>query len=273
MKVLFYTLIAIVILIITSFVFYSIDRNPCENQPETYGLVASNMGISDWVLICTSLFLGACALFVPYLAEILKRKLFSPKIEISFQLLPPFCHRTWLCSRQAQIKEAVYYFRFLVINEGRSRANNCEILLENLWDYDASHTPKLLLNFSPVRMAWSGNQSEQFVNINPKRKMYCDIGHVSSTEYQHKYEKERFVDVRGCSGDDLRFMLELPQYFYSQPNCLAPGRYILQIGFYSENAGDQKIFFDISWSGKWQDTEEKIFKEIVIKTTSRPKSV
>ncbi len=233
------------------------------------------MQISDWVLIGCTLLLGICALFVPYLAEIVKRKLFSPNIEIGFQLLPPFCHKTWLGSRlsiQPRMKEPVYYFRFLVINEGKSRANNCEICLENLWNYDASQTPRLHPNFSPVNMAWSGNHTKSFVNINPERRMYVDIGHISSTEYQKKYEKEKFIDVREDSGDGLRFMLELPRYFYSQPNCLAAGRYILQIGFYSENAKNQKVYFDISWTGKWQDKEDEMFKEIVIKRTSKPKN-
>ena len=103
--------------------------------------------------------------------------------------------------------------------------------------------------------------------------MYCDIGHISSKEYQEKHEKKEFINVREDSGDGLRFMLELPQYFYSQPNCLAAGRYILQIGVYSENAKNQKVYFDISWTGKWRDKENEMFKEIVIQRTSKPKNV
>jgi len=155
------------------------------------------MNTSDWVLVCTSLFLGACALFVPYLAELLKRKLFAPKIKISFQLLPPFCHKTLLCSHPSVrpcVEEPVYYFRFMVTNNGKSRANNCEIYLEKLWMYDASQTPRLYPSFSPLNMAWSGNHSQKFLDINHGKIVYCDIGHIASEKYQHNTEKREFVD-------------------------------------------------------------------------------
>lgn len=182
------------------------------------------MGISDWVLVCSTLFLGACALFVPYFAEIIKRKVFAPKVEIQFQLSPPFCHKTWLRSPQqvpSSVNEPVYYFRFRVTNRGKSRANNCEVCLENLWIYDSSQTPILYPNFSTINMAWSGNHSKQFVDVNPEKKMYCDIGHISSEEYQNAVERNKFIDIHECSGNELRFMIELPKYFFSQPNCLA----------------------------------------------------
>ena len=226
----------------------------------------SCIAVSDWVLISTSLFLGACCIFVPYVSELLKRKWFAPEIEIDFQLVPPFCHKTRRGSG-----EPVYYFRFIVENEGKTRANNCEMYLEKLWTCDASQTPVAHPNFFPVNMGWSGNRAGKYLDINPYRRVYCDIGHISSKKYQFEYEKKSFVDLRESNGDELRFMFELPEYFFSQPNCLLPGRYIIQVGFYSENAGTQKAFFEISWSGKWHEEQSEMFKEIVIKRVSEPK--
>ena len=232
------------------------------------------MQISDWVLVFTALFLGACALFVPYLSEILKRRAFAPNLKVNFELSPPFCHKTnWRSRRRVQpsVNEPVYYFRFQVKNKGKSRANRCEVVLENLWIYDSSQTPQLYPNFSAVNMVWVG-ATNPFVDINPDRRIYCDIGHISSPSYQDSIEREGFIDIPGFSGGDLRFMLDLSQYFYSQPNCLGPGRFILQVGLYSENAGSQKVFFDISWSGTWQDSENEMFREIVIKRSYEPHS-
>jgi len=62
---------------------------------------------SDWVMIGTALFLGACALFVPYLAEIIKRKWFVPSLKIRFSQSHPFCHLT-----KRGDGSPVYYFRF-----------------------------------------------------------------------------------------------------------------------------------------------------------------
>lgn len=223
------------------------------------------MEITDWILMLTALFLGACALFVPYLAEIVKRKAFAPNLKILFELAPPFCHQTSWSSPE----EPVYYFRFQVVNEGKTQARLCEVVLENLWIYDSANNPQPYPNFSPVNMVWVG-ASNEFININPNRRVFCDIGHISSANYQRKIEQNIFIDLPGYRGNDLRFVLDLRQIFYSQLNCLVPGRYILQVGLYSENAGYQKEFFDISWSGKWQDGDDQMFREIVIAHTRRP---
>jgi len=226
------------------------------------------MEIKDWILIFTALFLGACALFVPYLAEVVKRKAFAPNLKILFELAPPFCHQTSLRS-PTQIDEPVYYFRFQVANEGKTQARLCEVVLENIWIKDSANNPQPYSNFSPVNMVWVGTSNE-FININPNRRVFCNIGHISSANYQRKVEQNRFIDLSGYIGNDLRFVLDLRQIFYSQPNCLVPGRYILQVGLYSENAGYQKEFFVISWSGKWQDGDDQMFREIVIARTRDP---
>jgi hypothetical protein len=225
-----------------------------------------------WIYILGTLFLGACALFVPYLAEIVKRKAFAPNLKILFELAPPFCHQTsWRSplGSPTQIEEPVYYFRFQVANEGKTQARLCEVVSENLWIYDSANNPQPYPNFSPVNMIWVG-ASNEFININPNRRVFCDIGHISSQNYQREIEQNRFIDILGYRGNDLRFVLDLRQIFYSQPNCLGPGRYILQVGLYSENAGYQKEFFDISWSGIWQDGDDEMFREIVITRTKNP---
>ena len=230
------------------------------------------MDTSDYVLIFSTLFLGSCALFVPYLSEVIKRTAFAPKPKIIFKLAPPFCHKTYFRSHpqtQLQVNEPVYYFRFNVVNLGKSRANRCEVVLENLWVYDSSQTPQIYPNFSPINLRWV-SVSTSFADINPERGIFCDIGHISSASHQRGVESSTFIDIPGCSGNDLRFVLDLYQHFYSQPNCLFPGRYIIQIGFYSDNAGNFKKHFDISWSGKWQDSDSEMFREIVIKKATKP---
>jgi len=230
------------------------------------------MEITEWILIFTALFLGACALYVPYCAEMVKRKAFAPNLKILFELAPPFCHQTsWRSTlgSPTQIEEPVYYFRFQVVNEGKTQARLCEVVLENLWIYDSTNNPQPCPNLSPVNMVWVG-ASNEFININPNRRVFCDIGHISSANYQREIEQNRFIDLPGYRGNDLRFGLDLRQIFYSQFNCLPPRRYILQVGLYSENAGYQKEFFDISWSGKWQDDDDQMFREIVIARTRSP---
>jgi len=228
--------------------------------------------VSDWVLIGTASFLGACALFVPYFSELIKRFIFSPKLKIAFDQSPPLCHKTFFRSppdSRTQYKEPVYYFRFNVENIGKTTARQCEAVLKNIWIYDSANNPRSFPNFSPVIVWWSGT-SESYVNINPNRNFICNIGHISSLKHQQEKEKKFFIDIPDYNGDELRFQFDLHQTFYSQPNCVVPGRYIWGFGIYSENAKYKEVFFDVSWSGIWKNSESEMFREIVISYTNKP---
>lgn len=207
-------------------------------------------------------------MLAPYVGEELKRRRLAPRLEIDFRLAPPWCHRTkWSTG------EPVYYFRFTVTNHGRSQAQRCEAaVLTDLWVYDSSGNADKLANFSPVSLKWSGIAPQgNFQDINPRRPpYYCDIGHVSSERHQRATETQMAIDVPGHGGDVLRFFFEMPTFFFSQPNCLAPGRYAIKVGVYSENAKKVERCFDISWSGTWQDGETEMFREIVIEPVKEP---
>lgn len=226
------------------------------------------LNCSDWVLIGTSLFLGSVALFVPYFAELVKRKAFSPKLIIKHTNSPPFSlHTFWSNRINPKNKESVYFFRFRIINEGKSQARRCEAILENLWLFDASDKPHILKNFSPVHLRYD-EIGTRFVDINPERQVFWNIGHISSYSYQNQTESNLFMDVPGDHGDQLRFLFDLLEYPHSQPNCLVPGKYGICIKLYSENAGTEEFFFQIDWSGKWQSAEKNMFRELVLTKVS-----
>ena len=222
------------------------------------------LSYSDWVLIGTSIFLGIVALFVPYLAELVKRKAFSPKLKIGHRNSPPFSlHTFWSNRKTPEVREPVYFFRFQIKNDGKSQARRCEAILETLWLFDASGKPHLYENFSPVHLRYD-EIGTRFVDINPKRKVFWNIGHISSYSYQEQSESNLFTDVPGDHENQLRFLFDLLEYPHSQPNCLVPGKYGICIKLYSENAGTKEIYFQIDWSGNWQSAETDMFREIVV---------
>ena len=221
------------------------------------------MGVSDIVLIITSLFLGACALFVPYLAEIIKRIAFAPKLVVSFNLNPPDCHKTyWRSQQNTTLNEPVYFFRLKLSNEGKSQARYCEAILEQLWSYNAANQPIKYPNFSPVNLRFDKPEN-RFIFLNPRRSVYWNIGHLSSPEYQ---KNEVFIgaDLYTGMNKSPKFLFELLDNPFSQPNSLVPGKYKVKIVFYSENAPAIEMFLEIVWSGKWMENESEIFKEFVI---------
>jgi hypothetical protein len=217
------------------------------------------MDISDWVLVGTTLFLGAIAIFSTYLAEIAKRRLFAPRLAIKFDDTPPYCHRTaWRNPSVPNLDEPVYFFYFQLENEGKSQARLCEIILEELWIYDASDRPIKYQSLLPISF------SSEALNINPHRKILVAIGHISSPNYQKKYESKLFIDIPGNHKDSLRFMLDLKYISYRQPNCFVPGKYAIKVSTYSENAPPKEKYFKIACSGNWQLNEADMFRELVI---------
>jgi hypothetical protein len=222
------------------------------------------LNISDWVLFFSTLFLGAVALFVPYLAELVKRRVFAPKLSITHSHEPPLSHLTFWHSRvDPSLEEPVFFFRFQVTNDGKSQARQCEAILEKLWIYDASDKPHILERFSPINLRYD-ERGTRFVDINPNRRVFWNIGHVSSASYQEREETKLFIDVPGDHDEGLRFLFDLLEYPYSQPNCLVPGKYGLKVSLYSENAGCHEVYFQIAWSGKWQKAEQEMLRELVV---------
>lgn len=223
------------------------------------------MEASDWVAIGIALFLGTCALLAPYVSEIIKRKWFSPELLIEFALGRPLCHLTrsrWLDKKaQTEVFFPVYYFRFRVKNDGHSVAKNCEARLEELWIVDSSGTAIKKDGFWPANLAIAEDNPQK--DINPGRTVIFNIGHISSPECQKEYEKSISLEIDE-SDKRLRFTLAFPTRYYAQLDSLLPYEYILKIAAYCESSRVEQLF-GLSWSGLWKETEEEMFREIVIR--------
>jgi hypothetical protein len=221
-------------------------------------------------LVIVTFLVAITALLVPMVSVLLKRKAFAPKLQVRYEHDTPYCVRTELRSQvnPSIPSEPVYYVRFIVENTGKSRAENCEVVLQELYLCDASGKPRRLPNFSSMNLSWS-LVGETFVQINPRREILCDIGHVASQSYQEREERRLCVDIPGYRGDDLRFQLQQVYYPFSQPNCLAPGKYLLKIVVYSENAPTVSQYFEVAWSGKWQEAEQDMLRELVVERVNR----
>ncbi len=228
------------------------------------------LSTSDLVLVGTTLFLGAIALSVPYLSELIKRKLFAPKLVVYFREAPPGCHRTRMkgVTDGIQIDEPVFYFRFQVANEGKSQARKCEAVIENLSITDAAGHFSEDMTYTPVNLIWGASYGE-FVEINPGRRFFCDLLHIPSPRYQELAKKSDFYVEPAESNDfEVGAILNVKAAFYAQPNRLPEGKYRIDLAIYSENADVIRRRFFVSWSGKWRDTEAGIFKELVIEPES-----
>ena len=85
---------------------------------------AVGLSLGDMVLIGSTLILAATAFTVPYVIERWKHKFFAPKLCFEFFHRAPYCHRTEMKTSSGRLP--VDYFRFVVVNEGKSQAEQCD---------------------------------------------------------------------------------------------------------------------------------------------------
>lgn len=205
---------------------------------------------SDW----STLILAVTAFTAPFAFSFWWRMYTRPKIHIIFDNKPPYCHFTGG-------HPPMYYCRFVVINTGRTQADDCEAVLESVWQIekqsDGRKGERKWERFLPVNLKWTGEDPVKdferacFKTIYPgKRNYFCDVGHID--------KGERLVEGK------IPFMFEQTMGFLGQSDGVTPGQYKLEISVYSKNAAKKTQRFGVRWSGEWKTTNEEMAREIVV---------
>lgn len=208
----------------------------------------------------STIILASTAFIAPYAIEKWKFKYRSPKLLVNFKLKSPDCHLTQ--AKGGEISFPVFYFRFLVENVGKTQAEDCEAVLEKIFKENSAGEMVEWDDFTPVNLKWSGIRNPISRTIQPDRKVYCDIGRIQHPGYEYQ---SIYREVKDEEQKINKFAFELPDKYYSQWDCLLPGRYRIIISIYSKNTKKITKNFFISWSGNWKDNEKDMFKELVIK--------
>lgn len=217
------------------------------------------MTTNEWIQTISTIVLAATAFAAPYIIEKWKFTYQSPKLNIKFKLKPPYCHLTQM--RGENIDSPVYYFRFLVENIGKSQADDCEVFLEELYKQNSAGEMIKIENFTSVNLKWSGMRDGFKRTLQPGRQMFCDIGRIQEPRYNYI---SVYRAITPTQQEQLKFVFELPEKYYSQWDCLLKGTYKLLVSIYSKNANKITHEFKISWSGEWKNSEEEMFNELVI---------
>lgn len=220
------------------------------------------MVVSFWASI---IILASAAFWGPYLVQRWKYKFYAPDVDFEFKFEPPYCHLTEMRTRDIATgreiaRFPVYYCRFAVVNKGKLQADDCEAVLEKVWKEDSAGNFIEWRNFSAVTLKWSG-PPVYLRTIQPKRKVFCDIGRIHHPQHE---PESMYLGITGADRQKNKFFFEIREDFFVQWNCLVPGKYRIQISVYGKNVPPVSRKFEISWSGEWRDTEEEMFKELVI---------
>lgn len=206
------------------------------------------------------------AFVAPAVAEALKSWWIRPKLSLEFILAPPSCHRTDLVYKSglsSQFRDPVYLYRLSVRNTGKSQARRCECVLEGLDAVGPDATYQPFSWTTPVSLPWGSGYAD-FVDINPSRLFFCDLLKVPAERFQ-KFEAESGTRVNPphSAAFPLGLILNLQSSFFSQPDRLPPGKYRLYVALFAENAAEVRLAVDVSWSGRWKDSESEFFLECV----------
>jgi len=220
----------------------------------------SDISVSDWVLIASTLFLGALALITPVIADGLKHWWSKPQLKITYVPHPPGAHKTRLDISRPGFhgkQFSIYYFRFAVENTGKSQARRCEAVIEEVWHANERGGLERLRNYGPTAMVWGAGYGN-FVDINPTRRYYCDFLAVPEPHAQQALA-ETYVPLTPYPVDGLGLVISGTIPFYSQPNRLPPGQYRIRVAIFAENTDAVRGSFEIDWPGQWHDDEATMF--------------
>jgi hypothetical protein len=200
--------------------------------------------------------------------EWLRRGCFAPKLAIEFSQTPPDCHKT-TCTITKPIDGQVavvsakpaFYFRFRVVNKGKTTANKCEAVLTKLF-YESDNRWMPYENYTAINLVW-GAFAGEYVDINPERTVGCNLLHILEPS-QQDYFKGSYVNPEGIKEYPVGIILDVKGALSCQPNRLPAGKYKIIVEIYAENAKKITKEFVITWSGQWKEKLDGIFDEISI---------
>jgi len=202
---------------------------------------------SDWIFIICTVILAIIALFGPYINEIWKRKRFAPKLRITFQKEYPYVTEP--------AGDNLYSICFGVKNEGNSRANNCEVIMEEF--YFKNIEGDLIENNKsfPAKLAWAGNDNYKYspIGILPKADKFIHIFYIGIS-HETKYQ------------DKLFFFPKIERIVpFSGTRIMVPFNYIkIKLVIYSENAEKYEQYIEIKSPGIKRDNKAQILQEMGI---------
>lgn len=210
----------------------------------------------DW-LIGIGTILLALAAFVTIISNYIKKYYSRPKINISIQVEPPDCHKT----KFGNIIDT-YYCRFKVENNGKTQANNVELMVSKLYKKKDDGKYKELKDITPLNLRWSYFNTP-YVNISPNLFKHCDLIYIVKM-IDIKAICPAYTPPKNCK---VLFAFDFITKLNTFDFIREPGKYAIEvIASFSNCSENIKKFFRIEVKDIWYDNQDKMLKEnIVIK--------
>ena len=205
---------------------------------------------SDWVLIVYIFILVTIALFGLYTNELRKRKKFVPKLKIDFKKEYPYIVKP--------AGDNFYSINFGVVNEGNSKAINCEAIIEEFHFENKKGNLIKDNNIFPALLAWAAGLNYDYspTDILPKAVKFIHIFYIATSansEFQGK----------------LIFSIKMGRVVPLSKSriLLAFNNIKIKIVIYSGNAKKCEQYIEINVPGIKRDNKKQNLQELQIKLT------
>jgi len=204
------------------------------------------------------------ALFIAIFQDKMRLWFHRPKLEVFVHTTPPFCHKTLIAI--GDFAAPCYYFRILVKNNGKRRAESVEVLAAELEKLDPNNKYVPYSRFLPMHLLWSHNRRVS-ESIAPGLFKYCDLGHIIQPEYRNRFPGEDFIISFAEIFFDHDIKTETVLSFDTEVKPLTAthlvplGKYRLALLLGAANARTVRKSLVINLSGSWHDNEERMLKE------------
>ena len=215
------------------------------------------INLTRWLVVAT--FSAAfVALFIAIFGKWLRSLIFYPSLEIECNLVQPNCEKTWR-TRETGEKVECYFFRILVKNDGRAKAESIELLATELSKKHTDDNFHKIDSFIPMNLTWTHSfKAKYYPAISKGMFRHCDLGYILKPEDRHKFINE---DHEKFDKTQTIFGLELEVKPNSLQHLFGPGIYRLKVLIASSSTEPIERTIEIKHIGEWIDDSKKMFDE------------
>lgn len=150
-----------------------------------------------------------------------------------------------------------YYFRMKVENSGNLRAENAEIIAEELQVMDDSGAYKKVDWFLPTNLLWTHIEKPFVEAISPKTAKLCNLGFIIKPSQRDRVDE---IYDREDYGEQALLNLELEVLSNHKGHIIPPGKYKLKLKVAAANTKPSSVELQIKFNGEWDDTDEEMFQ-------------
>lgn len=179
-----------------------------------------------------------------------------PKLDLSISVQRPDCVRTkFTDTTTGRIVADCYYFRVLVGNRGKRRAEDVEVYAERL-EREEGGKFAAIVEFPPMDLVWS-HVGKPLQSISPGLRKHCDLGYIALHE---PVTPDELLDQMFDPTVSFCFTLEV------KPNqggwSIGVGTYRLHLALAAANVAKvQRRVLEIKFGGQWMEDETEMFEQ------------